>query len=171
MLSLLSPFPFRRPSFLLPLFLIVVALLCLSLNGCATLTKVGATVGTYITPTTVKMVDTAVDIAVTAEIIKDPALSAVKAKAFKAIAQQVLADTSNPAVSIAQLEDTLNVQLVKLAPNPLIAASIISLVGGLQGALNNAISAQTSNAVTQATLVDIAGIATEVIRVTSFYGA
>lgn len=143
----------------------VIVVFCFS--GCATIGKLG----TYITPTTVKMVDTAVDIAVTAEIIKDPLTSAEKAKAFKAIAQQVLADTANPAVTIAQLEGTLNARLAALAPNPLIAVAVADLVGGLQGALNNAISANTSNAVTQATLVDIGGIATEVIRVCGFYGA
>lgn len=146
---------------------ILIACALTALCGCATLGKIA----TEITPAATKLVTTAVDIAVTAEIIKDPATSALKAAAFKAIATQVLADASNPSVSIAQLQGTLNARLAALAPNPLIAASVVDLVGGLQGALNNAIGKAVGNSVTQQTLVDIQGIASEVIKVCGFYGA
>lgn len=148
--------------------LLLLPLLCLPLlESCAAL----GTFAQAVTPTASKIVDAAVTIAVTAEILKDPLTSHAKAVAFKAIAAQVLADTSSPSVTIAQLEATLNSRLVALAPNPLVEASVIELVGGLQGALNNVINTSAAGPVTQYTAVAISGIAKQVIQVCSFYGA
>jgi hypothetical protein len=149
------------------LFLMMTIAAAFYLSGCAAL----GTIATAVTPTASKIIDTAVDIAVTAEILKDPATSHAKAVAFKAIATQVLADAKSPSVTIAVLTDTLNAQLVQLAPNPIIAASVISLTGGLEGALNNIMGTAVGAPVTQATAVAISGIAAEIIRVTQFYGA
>jgi hypothetical protein len=146
--------------------LLLLPLLCLPLlSGCAAL----GTFAAAVTPTASKVLDTAVAIGVTAELLKDPATTHLKAVAFSLIAQQVLADSSNPAVTVAQLEDTLNKRLIALAPNPVIAASVISVIGGIQGALNNIIGTSVSGPVTQGTLVAISGIAKQVIQVCAFY--
>jgi hypothetical protein len=144
-----------------------IALMGMGLCSCAALGPIAAAV----TPAASAVVNTAVDIAVTAEILKDPATSKAKAVAFKAIATQVLADTKSPTVTIAVLQETLTSQLVRLAPDPVTAASVMSLTGGLQGALTNIIGTPQGGAVTQATSVAVSGIASEVIRVCGFYGA
>lgn len=154
-----------------------LAILCLlllpislSLSSCAALGGLASA----ITPTASKVLDTAVAIATTYELTRDPLTTHVKAVAIKAIATQVAADSSNPAVTIAELESTLNARLLKLAPNPIIAVSLQDLIGGLKGALNIQIAktaGPTAGAVTQGTLVAINGIAKEVIVVCEFYGA
>lgn len=149
------------------LMLAAACVTAITVAGCAAM----GTFATAITPTATKVLDAAVTIAVSAEIMKDPLSSHAKAVAFKAIATQVLADTSNPSVTVAELESVLNARLVALAPNPLIAASVIELVGGLQGALHNVIGTTAAGPVTQYTAVAISGIAKQVIQVCSFYGA
>ena len=147
---------------------IILALsLVVLMSGCTAL----GTVQSAITPTATMVLDAAVSIAVTAELAKDPLTTHAKAVAFKAIASQVLLDTSNPATTVAQLEAALNARLIKFAPNPIVAGSVIALIGGLQGALNNVIAAKASGPVTAKTLVAINGIAKQVIQVCSFYGA
>jgi hypothetical protein len=140
--------------------------LALVICGCTALGKFAS----VITPTATTILDTAVSIAVTAELIKDPATTKLKAVAIKAIAEQILADTANPTTTVATIEADLNARLAQLAPNPIIAASILALTGGIQGALNNYISAGVSATVTQNTLIAMKGIATEVAAVCTFYG-
>jgi hypothetical protein len=156
-----------KHSLRLPMVTLLALIGVVSLSGCAAL----GTLASAVTPTASKLIDAAITIAVTAEILKDPALSHEKAVAFKAIATQVLAGSSNPTATLAQLENTLNSKLVALAPNPMIAASVIAVIGGLQGALNIQM-AQTAGAVlTPSTLVAISGIAQQVITTCNFYGA
>jgi hypothetical protein len=151
------------------LIFLLLPILPLSLSGCASERAALGGIATAIIPTASKLLDTAVAIATTAELLKDPATTHLKAVAFTAIANQVLADSSNPTATVAQLEGTLNKQLVALAPNPVVAASVIGLIGGLQGALNNVIGTSTSGPLTQNTLVAISGIAKQVIAVSAFY--
>jgi|ERR1017187_6750976 hypothetical protein len=152
------------------LFLLCLVLpISLSLSSCASQRAALGGIATVVIPTASKLIDTAVAIAVTAELLKDPATTHLKAVAFTTVANQFLAASANPTVTVAQLEDTLNKRLVALAPNPIIAASVIQLIGGLQGALNNVIGANTSGPLTQNTLIAINGIAKQVIAVSAFY--
>ena len=142
------------------------------LNGCVSQRAALGSIAQAVTPTASAMINTAVDIAVTAELLKDPATTHEKAVAFKAIAMQYLAVTKNPAVTVSVLQETLTTQLVRLAPNPVVAASVISLTGGLQGALINVMAGSAvSSPITATTVVAVSGIANEVIRVCGFYGA
>jgi hypothetical protein len=149
---------------------LLVLVAALAVPGCTTTqTAALGSIATAVMPVASTLVDTAVTLAVTAELLKDPATTHAKAVAFAAIAQQVATDTSSPAVTVAQLEGMLNTKLVALAPDPVTKASVIALIGGLQNALNNVIGANTSGPITQNTLVAINGIAKQVIQVTSFY--
>lgn len=149
----------RKSLLLIPLLFV--------LSSCAALGKFA----TAITPAASALVNTAVAIATTYELTKDPLTTKLKAVAFKAIAQQIVTDTANPTTTIAMLEATLNAKLAALAPNPVIAGSAISLVGGIQGALNNIIGNKVSGPLTQQTLVSLSGLAQEVVTVCTFYGA
>lgn len=139
------------------------------INGCATQRAALGSFVTAITPAASALLDTAVGIAVTAELLKDPATTHAKAVAFSAVAQQVVASTSNPTATLAQLETVLNQQLVALAPDPVTKAAIVNLIGGLQEAINNVITTNAGGALTQGTLVSLTGIAKQVIQVCAFY--
>lgn len=118
-----------------------------------------------------KVVDSAVAVATTYELTRDPLTTKAKAIAFKAIAQQIVADTANPTTTVAMLEATLNTRIAALSPNPVVAASAVSLAGGIQGALNNIIGTNVGGPLAQTTLLDLSALAQEVVTVCTFYGA
>ena len=149
----------------------IVSLLAFALlSGCASERAALGGIAKAVTPAASQVVDTAVAIATTYELTRDPVTTKAKAVAFKAIAQQIVADTANPATTVAMLEATLNAKLVSLAPNPIVAGSAISLIGGIQGALDNVIGTATGAPLTQQTLVSLRGVAQQVVNVCAFYG-
>jgi hypothetical protein len=150
----------------------IALIIGIGLSSCTAAQRAAVgTIATDVAPVASALVDTAVSIATTYELTKDPLTTKAKALAFGAIAQQIIADTANPTTTVAMLEATLNAKIAALAPNPAVAKSAALLVGGIQGALNNIIGTKVSGSkLTQTTLVALSGVAQQVVTVCKFYG-
>jgi hypothetical protein len=168
-----APTPPVIPPAAAPLLLLAMLLpTVLFMSGCKNATAfLASPTGAAVVADAGKVVDSAVAIATTYELTKDPSTTKAKAVAFKAIAQQIVADTANPTTTVATLEATLTARIAALSPNPVIAASAVSLAGGIQGALNNVIGTSVGGPLAQTTLVDLGALAQQVVTVCTFYGA
>lgn len=147
----------KKILFLLPLVLLI--------NGCAALGTVNKALTSQKNPIVLAGVTLAVSAAV-----GNGADAKTKAAAIKSIAQQVLADASTPAATIALLEASLNAKIQSVAKNPGEAAAFMILSSTLETYLNTYIQSNPAGAITASTLVDIQGVANAVIQATTFYG-